>query len=743
MRQLWQNVSNGRVAVVDIPAPRAGKGEILVRVKASVISAGTERMALEFAEKNLIAKAMARPDLVSEVLQKAKREGWAAALDRAWKKLDSEMALGYSNAGVVIDVGEGVCGFRVGDKVACAGGGFAMHSEIARVPSTLAAVVPVGPGTREIAFEEAAFCTVAAIALQGIRLAEVQLGEVVAIVGLGLIGQIAVQLACASGCTVVGMDPSDERCRLAEQMGCSTAVSGKEPMVQAAMQLSRGRGADTILIAAATPSNDPVALAAEIARDRAKVIAVGAVGLSLPRKPYYLKELDFRVSRSYGPGRYDFEYEEKGRDYPIGYVRWTEARNMAAIVSLLATGKLNFLPLITHRFPIDEAANGYELISGRRRESYLGVVIVYPEEPSLARRVDLRFEQHRANRTGEIGVGVIGAGNFARSTLLPAMKTVEGISLGGICTSSGWSARSVGSRMGFRYCATDVAELLNDDTIDAIVICTRHALHARQVIAAMMAGKHVFCEKPLALSENELTAILEVCQCETGKSLLMVGFNRRFAPLAKQLKSFVVDASEPCLMHYRINAGFIPPEHWTQNREEGGGRIVGEVCHFVDFLSFVCGQPVTSISAAVLPNAGRYCDDNLAATLTFADGSVGTLLYSANGDKSLPKERVEVFVQGRVAVLDDFRKLRTLGFGKQRNYKMHWRADKGYRAEWEEFRNAIRNGGPSPIALGQIVNTMLATFSIERAAKCGAPIAVDSESFIARARCKTNESGGR
>jgi predicted dehydrogenase len=734
VKQLWQSISTGKATVVDVPAPRAGKGQILVRVAASAISAGTERSVVEFAEKNLIQKAMARPDLVKQVVAKGRREGWITAIEAARNRLDSEFVLGYSNAGVVVDAGEDVSGFRVGDRVACAGGGFATHSELVRVPRNLAAVIPEGPGLCDVAFEEAAFATVAAIGLQGIRLAELQLGEVVAVIGLGLIGQIVVQLAQANGCKVIGMDLSSERCSLAERMGCAATARSNEEMEAVAARASNGRGVDSVLIAAATESSGPVSLAAEIARDRARVVAIGAVGFSLPRKPYYMKELDFRVSRSYGPGRYDAEYEEKGRDYPIGYVRWTEGRNLAAILQLLASGRLDFGPLITHRFSIDEADKGYELISGKTKEPYLGVVITYPQEPALARRIELPAPSSPVVGAAAVRVGMIGAGNFATATLLPAMKAAGGIEFRGICAAGGSSARSAGVRHGFRYCASDESELLRDDSIDVIAICTRHSVHARQVVAAIQAGKHVFCEKPLALNEEQLASVVRAYEKQLPARLLLVGYNRRFAPLAQRLKAFLGGLVEPLVMHYRVNAGFIPRDHWTQDLEQGGGRILGEVCHFVDFLSFLCGQPVVSASASVLPDAGRYANDNLAATLRFADGSIGTIVYTANGDKSFSKERVEVFAQGRVAVLDDFRELETVREGKRATARSRLRIDKGHRGEWIAFGEAIRKGRPSPISFSEIVNSTLATFALARAGSDGMPIEVDTGKFISQVR---------
>lgn len=718
--------------MVEVPAPGAGQGQLLVRVMASLISAGTERSIVEFAEKNVLQKAMSRPDLVRQLVEKAKREGWVATFEAARNRLDTEMVLGYSNSGIVMEVGPGVTGFKVGDHVACAGSS-ATHSEIVRIPRNLAAVIPSGAGLCQVSFEEAAFATVASIALHGLRLADLQLGEVVAVLGLGLVGQIIVQLARANGCVVIGMDPSEERCRLAKEMGCTATAMSDAEMTSIALRVSEGRGADAVLIAAATRSDGPVCLAAEIARDRARVVSVGVVGLSLPRKPYFTKELDFRVSRSSGPGRFDPEYEEKGHDYPLGYVRWTEGRNLAAVLQLLATGLLDFAPLITHRFSIEDAVKGYDLISGKSNQPFLGVVITYPNEPSLERRVELPpTRPDSAQPQASICVGVIGAGNFAMATLLPAMKSAGGIGFGGICASGGTSARSGGSRFGFRFCTSDEADLLADSSIDTIAICTRHSSHARLAIAALNAGKHVFCEKPLAMNEDELAAILHAYENQATRRLLTVGYNRRFAPLAVQLKSFVSSATDPFVLHYRVNAGFIPADHWTQDREQGGGRILGEVCHFVDFLSFVCGQPVKVVSATTMPNSDRYSDDNVAATLEFAGGSIATITYTASGDKSFSKERLEVFVQGSVAVLDDFRELRTVRDGKRQVFKSRWRVDKGHRGEWVAFAESIRKGRPAPIAMSEIVNSTLATIALARAASSGGKIAVNSDQFVAR-----------
>ncbi len=735
MKQLLQNLAGGKTSVVDVPAPLVRPRHILVQVAASAISPGTERSVIDFAGKSLFDKARSRPDLVKQMVDKATREGWLSAIDAVRSRLDEEMALGYSNAGVVLEVGAGVNGLRIGDRVACAGGGFATHSQVVCVPANLVALIPSGDGLRQVSFEEAALGAVAAIALHGARLAELQIGDLVAVIGLGLVGQMALQFARASGCIVIGMDPSQERCALAERIGCTAAVTTAEGMKWAAARSSAGRGADAVLIAAATASDEPVSLAAEIARDRARVVAIGAVGMELPRKPYYMKELDFRVSRSYGPGRYDANYEEKGRDYPIGYVRWTEGRNLATVMQLMTAGRVDFSPLITHRFPIECGEEAYALIAGKSNLDCLGVVLTYPQDPLPARRIELPTIKAPASRIpestpGSICLGMVGAGNFAKSTLLPAIKAVGGTRLGGLSTATGTRARTIGERAGFSFCTSDPAELLNDPGINSIAICTRHTSHARLVCDALEAGKHVFCEKPLALSMPELSSIAEACAGTDSNLLLQVGYNRRFAPLARRLKAFLNDVREPMVIHYRVNAGFIPKDHWTQDPEEGGGRILGEVCHFVDFLGFLCGRPIVAVTGTLMENAGRYADDNLAATLRFGDGSIGTITYCANGDRSFSKERVEVFAQGRVAVLEDFRHLTTIKEGKTRTTRLWGRSDKGHRGEWRAFRDAVCTGGPAPITMEELLNTSLATFALLRSVTEQSWINVDRGSSL-------------
>jgi predicted dehydrogenase len=674
-------------------------------------------MIVEFAEKNIVQKAVARPDLVRQVLNKASREGILSTISSVRNRLDTDMALGYSNAGEVLEVGAEVTDFKVGDRVACAGGGYAVHAEVVRVPKNLVSKIPAATSLRsEIDFEEAAFTTVGAVGLQGLRLASLQLGETVAVIGLGLIGLLVVQLARAAGCIVVGMDIDQTRCRLAEELGCSVTANEAEQMREAISVATDGKGTDAVLITASTKSNEPISLAGEIARDRGRVVAVGAVGLEIPRKSFYEKELSVYVSRSYGPGRYDPDYEQYGHDYPIGYVRWTENRNMQAFLQLLAEGSINVRELITHRFPIEQAKQAYDLISAKDAEPFIGVVITYPQVASASTRVDLRPEPVvRVLPISKATIGLLGAGNFASAVLLPVLKETPNLELVGLATASGVSARASGARYGFSYCSSDYQEIIRDPNINTAVIATRHYLHAQQVIAALEAGKHVFCEKPLCVSEEELEQIISVHQrtrLSGAKPLLMVGYNRRFAPLALQLRDFFKGAHEPLMMHYRINAGFLPSTHWTQLKAEGAGRIVGEVCHFIDFLVWLCGTKIASVCASVLPNRGKYNDDNLSATLDFDDGSVGTINYVANGDKNFPKERIEVFGGGAAATLDDFRSLTTVRAGKTQTFRSRLRQDKGHSTEWKEFVKAICSGNPSPIEFGELVNVSQACFRI-------------------------------
>jgi len=720
MKQVLQQARTGEVNVVEVPTPKLLPGCVLVRIAASLVSAGTERASSEFASKNLFQKAKARPDLVHEVLNKVRRDGIFSTLNAVNSRLDQPTALGYSSAGTVVGVGEGVADISVGDSVACAGAGYAVHAEFACVPRLLVAKIP----SADVLLEEAAFTTVGAVALHGIRTAEAKLGDTVAVIGLGLLGQLTVQLLKAAGCKVIGFDLVEQRSALALQMGADAASAS----VLTFRELC-GRGMDAVIITAETPSSDPVNLAGEIARDRAIVVAVGTVGMDIDRPIYYGKELDFRISRSYGPGRYDSAYEQKGRDYPIGYVRWTETRNMEAFLGLLEQRKLDLKSLITHRFPIDRAKSAYELITGKAGEASLGVLITYSEQAEQVHRLEL--VSHGATHASEksVAVGMLGAGSFAISTLLPAMKQIARVKFVGLCSATGSHANHAAEKFGFQYCATEEEEILADPAVNTVVIATRHNLHANQVLAALAANKHVFCEKPLCLAEEDLGAIVSTF-AKSSRCNLMLGLNRRFAPMTVQMKDFVTKINEPLMLHYRINAGYIPADHWVNDPEQGGGRILGEVCHFVDLLTFFAGALPIEVQTRNVANSGQYSGENVAISLTFANGSLGTITYVASGDKSYSKERIEVFGGGAVAVLEDFRRLEFSRDGRKQIHKSRWRQDKGHRSEWEAFATALCDGKDSPIPFAEIVSTTLATIRAVDSHASGKSMAVDAAGFI-------------
>lgn len=717
MKQLLQNMRDGKTQVVEVPAPQPRRGTALVQVATSLVSAGTERMLVEFAEKNLIGKAQSRPDLVRQVLDKARREGLLTTIESAFNRLDQPMALGYSTAGTVVAVGDGVTGIQVGDRVACAGGGYAVHAEFNIIPKNLLTPLP-----QTVDFESAAFTTLGAIALQGFRLAQPQFGDQVAVIGLGLLGLLTVGITRAAGCRVFGIDLDPARVALARQMGAEAVL--RPEAEESGRGFTAGRGFDAVLICADTKSNDPIELAGLLARDRGQVVAVGAVGLEIPRKIYYDKELHLQISRSYGPGRYDAAYEEQGRDYPYGYVRWTEGRNLTAFVDLLASGQLDVHPLITHRFEIDRAAEAYELITGKLKQPFLGVLLTYPQavRPPVARVEISRPVSPAKPLTGDPGLGILGAGNYATAVFLPNVQKVGGVQRVCIATASGVSARHAAQRYAFQFASSSETELLDDPNIQVVAILTRHQHHARQILAALERGKHVFCEKPLAITPSELDEIERVLAgLDDTSPRLTVGFNRRFAPYSRELQRFLRNRSEPLAIHYRVNAGFLPPSHWLHDPLQGGGRIIGEGCHFIDYLTWLVGQSPVSVQAAGLPDGGRYHEDNVQLTFTFPDGSLGTLTYLANGDKGFPKERIEAFSGGRVIVLDDFRTLELVHNGRRTQMQSRLSQDKGHRACWEAFLDAVRGMKAPPISYPELIAVTRASFAAVEALRSGSP----------------------
>ena len=719
MQQILQNIKSGETRLETVPPPADRAGGVRVRTAASLISAGTEKMLIDLAQKSLVGKAQARPDLVRQVLQKVKKEGLLNTFRNVMSKMEKPMPLGYSAAGIVEAVGREVTGFKAGDRVAIAGAGYANHAEINVVPKNLVALIPDG-----VSFEEASYTTVASIALQGVRLARPELGDNVVVVGLGLIGLITVQLLRANGCRVLGLDLDPKKVALGLEMGMDAGVvSSREDPVAAVERFTRGRGADHTLITAATKSNGPVELAGEITRRKGQVVAVGAVGMNIPRDVYYKKELEVKISMSYGPGRYDPSYEEGGIDYPYDYVRWTEQRNMEAVLDLMARGYLDVKPLTTHRFPIDRALEAYELI-GEGKEPYVGIVLTYevdrPQSPVV--RVKPAGAHTAKDR---LGVGFVGAGNYAALHLLPHLQKDERISLAGLVTATGMNAKQKADKFGFSYCTTDLQAVLDDEAVDAVFIATRHSTHADFTVRALEAGKHVFVEKPMVVSEEQLEAVKAAYEAASAKRPvgLMVGLNRRFAPMVETMRKALPEG--PKQMIYRVNSGPIPTSTWLHEADEGGGMLVGEMCHFIDLMQFVAGErPVRVYAQALALHRADLADhDNVVLTVTFDGGSVGTLAYSTVGDKAAPKEQLEVYGGGTVAVLDDFRRLEITRGGKQTRKKA-MNQDKGQARQLAETVNAFRTRGAAPIPFDELVSGMQAVFAARQSLASGAPVDV-------------------
>lgn len=734
MKQLLQNIRTGDLRLEDVPAPALLPGGMVVRNHFSLVSAGTERATLAFGRQNLVGKARARPDLVRQVLSRASTDGIIPTYQAVMQRLNDSMPLGYSCVGEVLESSEELTEFRPGDLVACAGAGYANHAEVVYVPRNLVARLPESLSPRI-----GAFATLGAIALQGIRRAELTPGEKVAVIGLGLVGQLTLQLLDAYGFPALGLDVNPRQVESARHQGSGdVAVIDVDGTEDLASTFSGGHGLDAVIITASTKSNDPLALAGRISRERGRVSVVGDVGMDVPRRLYYERELDLRVSRSYGPGRYDPSYEEQGIDYPLAYARWTEQRNMAEFLRLAAAHRIDLERMITHVFPIDKAQDAYRLImENPRDETFLGVLLEYSHQPEpLERRLFLRAAPESARKPTAVRVGLIGSGAFAQSTLLPALAKQPQVRLQAIASATGRSATARAKRYGCDYATTDYQDILRDETVNLVVIATRHGLHAPMSIQALQAGKDVFVEKPLALNPDELEDVIRAVNKCRGK--LMVGFNRRFSPMAVQLKAFLTATREPMVINYRVNAGYIAPDHWVHDPAQGGGRIIGEVCHFVDFLTFLTGSLPTRVWTQGLPNNGQYRDDNIVASLDFASGSKGTITYVANGDSKFPKERVEGFCGGAVGVLDDFRQLELVSKGKSKLFKSRLQQDKGHLEELKTLIASIIGADPGyPIPIEELVSTTLSTFVMLDSLRQQEPRQIDAEAFIISALSRT------
>lgn len=718
MKAVLQNFKTGDMAVEDVPPPSLKADGVLVANVASLVSAGTEKAVIELAKMNPLMKARARPDLVKKVLGKAGQEGLIATARIVMNLVSAPLPLGYSCAGIVTQAGSRVADIAPGQRVACAGLNYANHAERVYIPRNLLVPIP-----DNVSFEEAAFVTVGAIALHGVRQANLTLGESVVIIGMGLVGQIAAQICSASGCRVFCIDLDPSKVALAKALGADDGMAGGDTAALKAsvMAFTNNRGADAVLITAGTKSSAPIELAPELSRDRARVVAIGDVGHNVPRRAYYEKEIDLRQSRSYGPGRYDPNYEERGHDYPMGYVRWTENRNMESFLDLISRGKIQIKPLLTHRFDIEQAQSAYDLLLGETKEPYIGILLDYDADKPQAASVELKeVSGSRAKIAGDISLGIIGAGQFAQGVLLPALKKVNGAKFRVFVTGSGLTSVNVARKYGAPVCASDYNEVLADKEVDAVLIATRHDTHAAMVTAALKAGKHCFVEKPLAVDQAGLNDII-AAQKQSGCTVL-TGFNRRFSPLSKRLRDDMSGAK--LIMNYRINAGFIPGSHWHQDVEIGGGRIVGEVCHFIDTLQYICGADPVSVTAQALNDGNSAADpDNISITITFSDGSIGTIAYIASGDSAFPKERLEVFGGGRVGVIDNWRSLLVQGNGKKFKKRCWLQAEKGHAQEMVAFIEGVKKSDSAITFESQILTTQT-TFAIQEALREGGTVEV-------------------
>ena len=713
MKQVIQSRKTGKLALKEVPAPGVKAGHVLVETRASLISAGTERMVIDFAKKSLAGKARARPDLVKKVVDKARRDGLKATFETVMARLDEPLPLGYSAAGIVRAVGAGLEGdFHVGQRVAMAGAGLANHAELNVVPKNLAAAIPDGVGD-----EEAAFGTLGAIALHAVRNAEASLGDVVAVIGCGLVGQLAARFLTLGGARVVALDYDDERRALAKELGAEAAPEFSLA-ADHVHEMTGGLGCDAVIIAAATASSEPFETAAAIARDRARVVLVGLTGTQFPYADFMKKELNIVVSRSYGPGRYDEDFETKGVKYPEGWVRWTETANLEETLRLMRPGtgaRLDVTPLISHRFPFENAEAAYDLVTGGER--HLGVILEYAGATETARPA---IKPSMGSPKGCV-IGAVGGGNYAKTVLLPKLKGLPGVTLSTLVTERGASAEHGQGTFGFANADTDPAAVMQDSAVNAVVVATRHDSHADLAARALAAGKSVWVEKPLALTFEQLNAVIEARngQADTGGAFFMIGFNRRFAPATERLRDALQRHAGPKVISIRVNAGAIPAEHWVHDLESGGGRLVGEACHFIDLARALVGAAITRIDAQAAANTDGAADD-AAISLSFADGSLANIVYTARGDASSGKERIEAHAGGATYLIDDFRALTVSGDAGTKPWK--GAQDKGFDTALTAFTQAVAKGGPAPVDEAELVETSAATLAVLESLRVGSPV---------------------
>ncbi len=705
MEQLTQDLKKGKMKILEVPFPILGDGELLIRNHYSVISSGTEGKTVTDARKGYIAKARSRQKEVKQVIDMIKKNGLKDTYDLVMNKLEAPSPLGYSSAGEIIAVGEKVSGFKKGDHVAC-GGSNAVHADVVSVPVNLCVKV-----AKRTDLKHAAFSTIAAIAIQGIRQADLKFGENCVVIGLGLIGLFTVQILEASGINVIGVDVNDEQIKKADTLGCGYHINRNNPGIERIInKRTDGIGADAVIITAGSSSTDPVNFAGEVSRKKGKVVIVGGVPTGFDRPNYFKKELDLKMSSSYGPGRYDPQYEEKGIDYPVGYVRWTENRNMQSYIDLLEKGKLNIEKLITHEFDLPDAPEAYNMIL-KKSEQFTGILIKYDTEKNIKKKIPFKRSEYIPS---DVNIGMIGGGSFAQNVLLPAMKNAK-CKFVTILTGRGNDSRYIADKYKFDNCIDDADDLFNDKNINTIVIATPHNTHADYVIRSLKAGKNVFVEKPLALTPKELEEIrkvfnstLKTKNSKLNPPRLMVGFNRRFSPHIKRVKELFSD-DQPKAMNFRINAGAVPKGHWVNDPEVGGGRIIGEACHFIDLAMFVSGSKITSVFANSV-NDPDDLNDTIIVNLTFENGSIANISYFSNGNKELPKEYLEIFCDGTTVIVDDFKSMKIYDEKIQKS-KLK-KQDKGHKEEVKHFFASIKEGNPSPISFEELYMSSLSTFKV-------------------------------
>jgi predicted dehydrogenase/threonine dehydrogenase-like Zn-dependent dehydrogenase len=731
MKQIIQNYSTGVLELAEVPVPVCPSGKLLVRNAASLISIGTERSIIELGKKSLLGKARARPDLVKRFMDKAKNEGFVKTFKEALGRLDNPTALGYSSAGIVVEVGPQVQKLSPGDRVACIGAGYASHAELITVPSNLCCKIP-----DNVTFEEASFGMLGITALHGIRCADLTFGASVTVIGLGLLGLLSVQILKSYGCKVFGLDIDTRKARLAQSLGAEYACTEESELKSKVERETSGHGVDAVLITASTKSAGPVNLAVDLAMFRGKVVLVGVADIHPQRNEMWHKEVEIIVSKAGGPGTFDPFYENRGIDYPAGYVRWTENRNLEEFLRLEAENKIDVKSLISHRFKIEEAEKVYKDIIDNRGGPYIGVILQYPEEGDRTKIVGQRsntlspMAHLPSSNTSEVSLGVIGAGLFGKALLLPALRSLKGVRLKSLSTSSSANTYHTAKKYGFEICTTDYREVLSDEDIRAVIVLTPHSLHARMVCDAIESGKHVFVEKPLCISEAELRGIINAYYSElrtrNSELVLMVGYNRRFSPHAVRISEYFQNRHDPMVIHYRVNAGFVPPDHWVHSDEEGGGRIVGEVCHFVDFMQYLTGSNPVRVFAERISGNNRTAvnNDNVIINVKFADGSIGNIVYSASGDKAFSRERIEVFCEGKTVVSTDFRETLFQFAGKKKTFKTS-NQSMGYEEELQHFLDAVAGRAQSKLTPHEIFLSTVTVLGAHQSLGRGAPYIIE------------------